>query len=459
MTADVALGAQPARRAHVTAVTDTAGAAWLAGAAGLLIGIGAVASQPDIATLVLVLALLSAVAATLAPGLRILPRFDVRSVVVLVAFGIALLAVAAPARAPVLSIPYVTALVVLTVVGLHALIGAARWRLPQLAVVAIGFVALMAWMIAAAGTPDIDVYVFQQQGSAALMEGRNPFAMTFDLAVEADSPFYTPEVVDGDRLTFGFIYPPLSLLMALPGYVVAGDYRYGAAAALGLAAILTALIRPGRLAIAGALLLLFTPMTQQVLYWGWTDPFVILLLAATILLAVRNPAGTPVALGLLVASKQYMAPMLVLGAVLLREARRRVGLRRLLTLAVLVPLVTVAPFIVWDVGAFVYSTVTVHLLQPFRIDSLSIPAVIVRAGGPELPSVLSFLVAGLAMALVLWRAPRTPAGFSIGMAVVLLAFFLFSKQAFMHYYFLVVAMLACGVAATDLDPGIEPAAR
>jgi len=83
--------------------------------------------------------------------------------------------------------------------------------------------------------------------------------------------------------------------------------------------------------------------------------------------------------------------------------------------------------------------------------------VLVRAGLPELPSALSFVVAGLALALAIWRAPRTPAGFCMGMAVVLLAFFLFSKQAFMHYYFLVIALLACAVAATDQDPGPEVA--
>lgn len=431
---------------------DTTGAAWLAAAAALLIGIGAAADNAQAATALMVLALVAGLGAVMAPRWSPLASLPARSVVMVTALGVAVLAIGVPARAPVLSTGYVVALLALTAVGIHALVTRGPWRRVAFAAVAIGHFVVMAWMIGATVLPDIDVWEFQQQGSAALLRGQNPFAMTFDLEVSADSPYYVPEVVDDDRLNFGFIYPPISLLLALPGYLVAGDYRYGAAAALAIAAVVVAFIRPGRLPIAGALLLLFNPLSQQVIYWGWTDPFGILLLAVTVFFLVRHAAGSTVWLGLLLASKQYIAPMILPAAVLLATLRARIGLPRLVIVPIAVALLTALPFLVWDFGAFVYSTVTVHLLQPFRPDSLSIPAIIYRAGGPELPSVLSFAVAGLAMAFVVWRAPRTPAGFCIGMAVVLLAFFLFSKQAFMHYYFLVLAILACAVAATDLGP-------
>jgi hypothetical protein len=241
----------------------------------------------------------------------------------------------------------------------------------------------------------------------------------------------------------------LSLLLAVPGYAIAGDYRYGAAAALAIAALLIAATRPTRFAAGAALLLLFAPMTQQVLYWGWTDPFVIMLLAGTIHVAVRHAVTTPIGLGLLVASKQYMAPLVVLGAVLLRRVRHEVGPSAMVSVPIIIAAVTIAPFLAWDAAAFLYSTVTVHLLQPFRIDSLSIPAAIARAGFPELPSVLAFVAAGGAFLFVLWRAVRTPSGFCVAAAVLLMVFFLFSKQAFYHYYFLTLAALACGLAATE----------
>ena len=282
----------------------------------------------------------------------------------------------------------------------------------ELAIVIVGHFVLMAIMLRVSGVPDIDVYRFQQEGSAALLRGDNPFAMTFLNTEGPGSPYYSPEVLDGDRLNFGFIYPPLSLLMAIPGYVIAGDYRYGALAAVSLTAFLIGSLRPGPLAIGAALLVLFAPVTGFLLYWGWTDPFVALLLALTVALGARRAMASPVALGLLIASKQYVAPLYLLAIVLFRGARRRVGLAKFASIPLMVVGATIAPFLVWDAGAFLYSTITVHLLQPFRIDSLSIPAMLARNGLlTPIPGWLPFIAGASALALVLWRAPRTSAGF------------------------------------------------
>ena len=445
-------------RAEPRAPSDTFGAAWMMTAAAVLIGVGTVASNADAATVIIVVSLAATTFALLDPTVRALKSLGKRPVVTVLAVAIALEAITLPTRAPIASVWYVTAHLVLAAIGLHALLFAKRWRFVQLVLVAAGHFAVMAWMISAGGLPDIDVYVIQQEGAAALLHGVNPFGLTFELVQPPGSPpVYAPEVIEGDRLNFGFIYPPLSLLMAVPGYAIAGDYRYGAAAALAVAAVIIAAIRPGQLGTGAALLVLFAPMTQQVLFWGWTDPFVILLLAITIFLASRQAATTPIGLGLLIASKQYMAPLVLLGAVLLRQVRARVGWPAILGVPVGVATLTVLPFLLWDAGALIYSTVTVHLLQPFRPDSLSIPAMLVRAGFEELPSVVGFLLAGAVFALVAWRAERTPSGFCVATAVFLMVFFLFGKQAFLHYYFLVLAVLACGIAATHAEEPLAPA--
>jgi hypothetical protein len=70
------------------------------------------------------------------------------------------------------------------------------------------------------------------------------------------------------------------------------------------------------------------------------------------------------------------------------------------------------------------------------------------AQGHEPPPVLiSFLAAGAASALALWRLPRTPAGFGAAISVTFLAFFAFNKQAFCNYYFFVIGALYASVAA------------
>jgi hypothetical protein len=60
----------------------------------------------------------------------------------------------------------------------------------------------------------------------------------------------------------------------------------------------------------------------------------------------------------------------------------------------------------------------------------------------------------VAIALALWRAPRTPAGFAAASALVFLVFFAFNKQAFTNYYSLVIGALCTAAAAARL-PDVE----
>src|SRR6185437_7177466 len=106
-------------------------------------------------------------------------------------------------------------------------------------------------------------------------------------------------------LLFGFPYPPLSLLLVLPGYLL-GDFRYAHLAATTLAGALIALSRPGRIATAAAALFLFTPRGFFVLEAGWTEPMAVLMLAALVFAACRAPRASPMIVGLLLVTKQYL---------------------------------------------------------------------------------------------------------------------------------------------------------
>ena len=94
-----------------------------------------------------------------------------------------------------------------------------------------------------------------------------------------------------------------------------------------------------------------------------------------------------------------------------------------------------------------------QFLQPFRIDSLSYLAWYARITGSQPAAWVGFAAMLAAMVLVLWRAPRTPAGFAAGGATILFAFFAFNKQAFCNYYFVVLGALWCAVAA-ETRPGL-----
>jgi hypothetical protein len=57
------------------------------------------------------------------------------------------------------------------------------------------------------------------------------------------------------------------------------------------------------------------------------------------------------------------------------------------------------------------------------------------------------IAAGIAALLVSRRCPRTPAGFALGLGLILLAFFALNKQAFCNYYHLVIAAFCCAAGA------------
>ena len=90
--------------------------------------------------------------------------------------------------------------------------------------------------------PFIDVWDFQQDASAALLHGQNPYEVRLRNIYESKVLYGPGTVVDG-FLTLRYPYPPLTLLMTAPARLL-GDVRWADLAALEAAAILIAL--PGR---------------------------------------------------------------------------------------------------------------------------------------------------------------------------------------------------------------------
>jgi hypothetical protein len=338
----------------------------------------------------------------------------------------------------------------LLLIGVAAVRGdrSAAWCAPVLLVLhfTVGL-----WLIRAAPSPQIDVYVFQQGAAGTLLEGRNPYAMTFrdiyNSTEPGTRPVYGRELVREDgQLAFGFPYPPLSLYLSTAGYAVTGDHRYAQLLAMTLTGALLAYARPGLWATAMAALLLFTPRGFFVLGRGWTEPFVVLFVAATVFCACRCRKLLPISLGLLLASKQYLVLAVPLTSLLLEGPFRwRAYLGLLLKAGGVAALVTL-PLALWDWSAFWQALVTVQNVAPFREDALSYLVWIHHQTGIQLGVAPAFIAAGVAAALVLWRAERSPAGFASAVALVYLVFIALNKQAFANYYYFVLGALSCALA-------------
>jgi hypothetical protein len=217
-----------------------------------------------------------------------------------------------------------------------------------------------------------------------------------------------------------------------------------------LAGVFMATTRRGRLGGLAAGLYLFTPRNLFVLDQSWTEPFVVLFLAATVWCAARHPRVAPYVLGLFLAVKQYAVLALPLALLIGRPPMSLAGLRRTVVPAVLVAAAVTLPLALGDLSGFLRAVVTLQFDQPFRPEALSYLGLLAGPSTqPPFNTGVAFGVAAVVGGLALWRAARTPAGFALGVSALFLAFFALNKQAFANYYFFVVGALCVAVAATD----------
>ena len=338
-----------------------------------------------------------------------------------------------------------------------------RLRLPLLAIALIAFaIALSLAFLRYAPSPAIDVLVFQQMGAEGLLHGQNPYAFRYPSLYPPGTPFYGPGVVGADhRLDYGFPYFPLSLLMVVPAYALGGDIRFAHVIGVVATAGLMGVARPGRRAGLAAILFLLTPTVFFVVEHSWTEPLLAFTFSLAMFCALRWQRGLPYALGLLFATKQYTVFMVPLVWLLIDEPRTLKKMVVLLAQAAAVALAITLPFFLWDPRAFYRAVVAFQFLQPFRLDALSY-LVWLHHTYPRLTIGwwVPFVSVVPAIALALWRCPRTPAGFAAAVTMVYLTFFAFNKQAFANYYYFVV-VTACWAtaAATPFARGAKNSAE
>jgi hypothetical protein len=299
----------------------------------------------------------------------------------------------------------------------------------------------------------VDVSMFLNDGSAALLRGENPYAITFPNIYPPDETlrYYGPGVVQGDRLMYGFPYLPGLLLGAVPGHLL-GDTRYIAVLGLAALAVVIGCRTPDLQGRFVAVLLTASPVMVYVVLGSWTEPMQVALLGfAVVALRYRRLLLGAVLIGVLLVTKQYL--VVTLPALwLLREVFSR---REWVALAVSALAVCV-PFFVTDPGAFWHSVVEWQVNQPFRPDSTSLLVLSVNELGWPPPAVYAVLPVGAGLmvaALLAWRLRPGPAAFLLTMGLAVMVTVLLSKQAFVNYYsFVGGCLLLAAWVARDRDP-------
>jgi hypothetical protein len=331
---------------------------------------------------------------------------------------------------------------------------AARLKFP----VATGIYLLVGlWVIRSIPSPAIDVWHAQQRAVELLLHGDNPFTAFYpNIYGGTGGLFGSGALVDGQL--YSFTYPPLVVLLGMPGWLVMGDVRLSLLCAVAGTAVFAVAagrrlgLPPGHVAELAPIALLFHPRGYFLIEQAWVDPYMGLGAAALAWgLAGRRAWVTRGILALYLNTKQHACLWL---PVLLASRRLRwrdglwgVGLAGLLAL----------PFLLWSPEGFWRGVFLIQLTSPFRPDSLSVLAAVSSGTGVTLPSAVGFAAAALAAALAMrWRRGR-PGEEALGGAALYLAFFAFNKQAFLNYYWLVGAFLV--LAAVGSSAGLRGGAR
>ena len=257
--------------------------------------------------------------------------------------------------------------------------------------------ALAVWTIHESPFPAIDVHLFQRDAIRALRHGTNPYTLMYP-NIYGDGQFYGPGLIIHGRLQFGYPYFPLSLLLAMPGQLLAGDHRYAHLVALELAAVLMAFTRRGRYGAIAAILFLTTPRILFVLEQSWTEPFVVFGLAALVFVAARHARIVPWLFGLFVGLKQYLVLAIPAALLLVRNPKELLAFYGRASIA---GAAVVLPFVLWNPWAFWRSVVALQFHQPFRLDALSYLSWWTLAGHREPSAAVAFIAAAIAVGLSL----------------------------------------------------------
>jgi len=320
--------------------------------------------------------------------------------------------------------------------------------------------------------PTIDVFLFQTQAAANLLQGINPYGITFSNVYGVDTlyPSGGPD---------SYPYPPLSLMFAILGSLF-GDVRWTLIACHVVAAgLLFGTAKRRRLPAPEGLILgtmfLYLPHAPFVNEQAWTDPSVAFSLGLmSYLLARRQSQAALWAAGFTLALKQTMILLLPL----LWGLWKRLDGRHIPAVFASSG-VTYGLFLLWDAGALWNDVVVFHLGTPFRPMSLTLSAYLAYFHGlAPLPAWLSLvgMVVGVAAGVISLRSDSVPMGedpacdservwrLFAGLGFALLLTFVLSKHAFMNYYYLVhfcllAALVWSRVADHELAAATAAASR
>jgi hypothetical protein len=311
-----------------------------------------------------------------------------------------------------------------------ALLAPARWRQSLWRVSIVLAAATGITTIVFVDNPNIDVWQLLQQSSSGLLHGDD---------------MYRQHWAHSTGLQEVYPYLPASTLVLAPFRWLSGDVRFGLLAATLLAVVLVAR-RRGSDAAPVAALLYVVPAWPLLVNRSWTEPELVLALAAAVLAIGSRRGGIAVlALGVALASKQPIVLLLPVFAIWPGFGWRRTAAACAAGLAI------VAPWLIAGPRDFWHDAVHAQLALPVKPSSLSLPGLLLRHGDRAGFWLLAIALA-LGYAVVAWRIPRTTSGLALACATVMALYDIANKQTYFNHYMLPLGLLVVALATAGREP-------
>lgn len=196
---------------------------------------------------------------------------------------------------------------------------------------------------------------------------------------------------------------------------------------------------------APALMLWLTPKAYLFLEQSWADALPLALLALAVLAHARaQKVLSAISLGAALSAQQSMVWLVPLALLLGYGVRGWIALFG-------TALLLAAPMVLWDVGAFKHAVVDLYGALPGRSDALTPANWLHHHLGWAPRESAGVLLAALATAFAIWRAPRTRHAFTVAASLAFFAYYAFNRWTFLNYYFFLtgLASLAAAVIVGD----------
>lgn len=284
--------------------------------------------------------------------------------------------------------------------------------------------------IISAPNPTIDVFYILRNGPKLLLEGKNPY----ELSYPAPYGVYIPTIL--------FIYGPLAAFLFAPSVLIFNDPRFMLILADLISAFL--IVKIARLQIVASqmaqiivIIFLFHPLFAFMTEQAWLEPLVTLFFFLATYLFLKYPKKSygSIFLGAVLAIKSvYLLPV----ATYLKN--KRASLTQYLT-AILIPLILSFAFLIRDWRLFLDRT-QVYVTTPESIQAnlapthiaLNISAIILKYTDIVLPTIIVGLIGLATTLLLILRGSRQMPYVVLSTFLIFMVLFMFGPFVFVHYF-------------------------